>query len=348
MRPTSSARSRRAGGTRRRARRTIASPSSSTATVVTSTSSAAPSPPSRRDRQLADRIGVESARQVVDEVLEPARRRRFARGARRSPASCRTARSSRAPPRRTCSPDRPPVGPSSSTIPPNTNVRATATTSVAVARLHRSRSRSTPTTGSRARPNNTPSRSGVSTVCDVRTSARIAIASNTPPAINAVVITSTRTIAGESATSRRSVTARYSTADGRRRREQVERVAVRPSTLDPSALTRGGMARAGRDYLRHPSRGGGAQRRGVVRRWCSAGRSPRSWRRCLLSPLVSVARSCAAAGAGAFIIVFLAVAAIGVGVRSLYVTQLQDQVDFLAEHAPGHRVGDRGSRRSGR
>ena len=67
----------------------------------------------------------------------------------------------------------------------------------------------------------------------------------------------------------------------------------------------------------------------------------------LLTPLVSLLDR-VLPRALAIIIVFLAVAAIGVGVRSLYVTQLQDQVDFLAEHASGHRVGDRGSRRSGR
>ena len=53
----------------------------------------------------------------------------------------------------------------------------------------------------------------------------------------------------------------------------------------------------------------------------------------LLSPLVSLLDR-VLPRALAIIIVFLAVAAIGVGVRSLYVTQLQDQVDFLAENAP--------------
>ncbi len=53
----------------------------------------------------------------------------------------------------------------------------------------------------------------------------------------------------------------------------------------------------------------------------------------LLSPLVSIADR-VLPRALAFILVFLAVAAVGVGARSLYVTQLQEQVDFLAEHAP--------------
>ncbi len=53
----------------------------------------------------------------------------------------------------------------------------------------------------------------------------------------------------------------------------------------------------------------------------------------LLSPLVSLLDR-VLPRALAIILVFLAVAAIGIGARSLYVTQLQDQIDFLAEHAP--------------
>ncbi len=53
----------------------------------------------------------------------------------------------------------------------------------------------------------------------------------------------------------------------------------------------------------------------------------------LLSPLVSLLDRFLPR-ALAIIVVFLAVAAIGIGARSLYVTQLQEQVDFLAEHAP--------------
>ena len=53
----------------------------------------------------------------------------------------------------------------------------------------------------------------------------------------------------------------------------------------------------------------------------------------LLSPLVTLLDR-VLPRALAIIIVFLAVGAVGIGARSLYVTQLQDQVDFLAEQAP--------------
>ena len=58
----------------------------------------------------------------------------------------------------------------------------------------------------------------------------------------------------------------------------------------------------------------------------------------LLSPLVSLADR-VMPRALAIIIVFLAVGAMGLGARSLYVTQLQSQVDYLADHAPNIASG---------
>ncbi len=58
----------------------------------------------------------------------------------------------------------------------------------------------------------------------------------------------------------------------------------------------------------------------------------------LLSPLVAgLARWIPRAVA--LIVVFVAVGAIGLGARSLYVTQLQDQVDYLADRAPSIATG---------
>ncbi len=58
----------------------------------------------------------------------------------------------------------------------------------------------------------------------------------------------------------------------------------------------------------------------------------------LLSPLVSLLDR-AMPRALAIVVVFLAVGAVGVGARSLYVTQLQEQVDYLADHAPNIASG---------